>query len=144
MAVAEAEEDERNIIFPGPLNSDQVRDLVVYLAKNLPGKCEIQLMTHRSERLGNKYSEQPEKAKQPLEIRVIRERLSGTISRDTPINSANMEFDVERAYAADCENLVYTGISFPGTPGYEPGELTSDDPSLIEDARKQVEDYFSP
>lgn len=144
-------EDVTTIIFPDQLWYDDVRELLKCLVYELKD-TELILTTERNERFETRIiNERDErragestiiKIRHGKEVigRISGERLRGNIIRRNPYGSA--DFSIPSDFNRDSGRIVYTGIEFHVTPGYEPGELKSDDRTIMEDTKRVVMKYF--
>ena len=139
MGVGESETDLETITqvsFPKPLSYRQVRDFFKELPKLLATRerrYEVQIHTHRTERFGDLYNLLPIA---PHASPIASERVTGAISS----RMRNADFQVESDYV---NNFIrYMSIQFNVTPGYKPGELSSDDAEIMRRTKAAVKKYF--
>lgn len=138
MAKEKIPEDVTRIRFPFPQNYQGIRDLFRYIAGNMDYPVEIQLHSEVFTAFGRRHLPNPEVLEDVVVNDSVR-RIDGCINRaDRDIRSA--QFSVKRDFIGDSE--VYTGIEFSVTPGYEPGELSSDDLGIMKDVKMVAEQHL--
>lgn len=130
--------DMTRIPFQRDISYEEVGDLMRYLAFNLEGRAQVHLSSSQSERFGNLYNEKSI-TQEDLEYNRFNERFSGAIEK-TVVRSA--QFSLESEFNEDDEK-VYCALVFNVTPEYEPGELHSDDASIMKETRQVISNYFT-
>ena len=137
------EEDETNdnvtdVEFLVPQNYQGVCDLFKYIVVNLQYQTEVCLQNESVVSFGKRHLPQPESLEDVVVNTSVR-KIGGAISRAHELRSS--QFSVKRDFQNDSE--VYTGIRFEVTPGYEPGQLSSDDLDIMKDVKEVVQGYFA-
>ncbi len=125
--------------FPFAINNQEIRTLFKYSILNLSGQVDIRLTTEKNEIIGDCYFRVPENPSDLVQ-KVTNEKLTGQIKRNLKgTRSASFIADLS---CDDLGDIWYHGINFNVTPGYKPGELSSDDTEIMKDFERVIKDYF--
>jgi hypothetical protein len=131
-----------NIDFPRQLGIDEVDRFMKYLVVELcwPGSSyEIQLNEGNSRLFGNKYEGKRPRTINEVDVSLRGAEKSGIISGPGSISA---RFRLIEDRFGDDEQLAYRGIRFQVTPGYSPGELTSDSEVIMRHVATSTRQYF--
>jgi len=143
MSRTQETEEVTNIDFPRSITYDEARDLCKFLVVNLDGNPEISLNTERTYHFGDRFEERKEATVDEVSVRISNEGLSGIVHRGVHRGfTHSASFTMKQGFDFD-HNSFYTGIDFNVTPGYEPGQLSSDNVEIMRDTRLAVQKYFS-
>lgn len=140
--------DLTNIDFPRPITESEVDDLIRYIifeADNNNPKLQISINFSANRHYGRELVIKQYESLEDVAMRKGDIKLSGFATRiinstKPQINSAGFSF--RSGYDA-LDRPVFEGIDFQITPGYEPGDLSSDDLRIMKDVKEATVKYFS-
>ena len=133
------QEELRNLKFPRPINYEDLICLMEYLHIEMTKNTAIRVIGEFRHMFGNEFSEnKPESPRYILRKKEIKS-LHGQMDRRYPWKFASFAFNFTYD---EHDRRVYTGLTFDVTPGYKLGELSTDDPEMIKEAKGLVAKFF--
>lgn len=133
--------DDLKIQFPRTVSIDEARILLRHITISLTGNPTINITAQRHEKFGDEFAEKKESTLGEVAVSLEGESLRGTIRRHADLNAADFQL-VSDYEDGGKERAVYTAMEFQVTPGYEPGELISDDAEIMQETRQAIARYF--
>ncbi len=133
---------ETRINFSRPIAKNELEDLMRYCVTQIgeeeAGKISISLSLRKNIRYGTILEGKRYESIHDVIIKPGDIEAEGVI-RGKCMKSASFRLNTEYD---SLDRPVFTGLDFEITPGYEPGELDSDDIGLMQNMRKYTALYF--
>jgi len=139
----EHEIDITRIDFPRVIDETEADKLIRYFVAQMDEECgsvySISINLTQNRNYGEILKKTVYESIDSVRVRNGDTKLTGRVTSTIPLNSASFEF--KNGYNR-LELPAFTGIRFSVTPGYEPGELSSDSIVIMKNLRKYAESYF--